>query len=215
MSFDLLAPHYRWMELVLAGEKLQRCRTAFVERAATAKDILILGEGNGRFLCACRRANQRAAITCVDASERMLALARERLRRAGLESRGVEFIHADALAWQPEKRFDLIVTHFFLDCFTAAQLEALVGKLGGCAQTKADWLVADFREPSAGFAKWRARGILASMYLFFRMVARLPAATLTPPDTFLTLQGFYLRQRHIREWGLLHSDWWEKGGQKC
>ena len=27
MSFDRLAPHYTWMEAVLAGPRLQRCRT--------------------------------------------------------------------------------------------------------------------------------------------------------------------------------------------
>ena len=30
-SFDLLAPHYRWMEFVLAGRKLQECRTVFLQ----------------------------------------------------------------------------------------------------------------------------------------------------------------------------------------
>ncbi|HXC98086.1 MAG TPA: hypothetical protein VN048_02010, partial [Verrucomicrobiae bacterium] len=29
-DFDLLAPHYRWMEWLLAGPKLHRCRTAFL-----------------------------------------------------------------------------------------------------------------------------------------------------------------------------------------
>src|SRR5690349_9347963 len=72
MSFDVLAPHYRWMEFVLAGEKLQRCRTAFLDSTGGAKNILILGEGNGRFLLECRRKFPDGQITCVDASARML-----------------------------------------------------------------------------------------------------------------------------------------------
>src|SRR5439155_22241467 len=35
MSFDTLAPHYRWMEFILAGKKLQRCRTAFLDEIPT------------------------------------------------------------------------------------------------------------------------------------------------------------------------------------
>src|SRR5579864_4929172 len=79
MSFDVLAPHYRWMEVVLAGEKLQRCCTAFLERISGARNVLILGEGNGRFLVECRRKIPKAHIVCVDASARMLTLAQRRL----------------------------------------------------------------------------------------------------------------------------------------
>ena len=50
MSFDHLAPHYRWMEWLLAGSKPQRCRTTFLDTLPTARHALLLGEGNGRFL---------------------------------------------------------------------------------------------------------------------------------------------------------------------
>jgi hypothetical protein len=50
MSFDRLAPHYRWLEWVLAGRKLQRCRTAFLDEIGRADATLLVGEGNGRFL---------------------------------------------------------------------------------------------------------------------------------------------------------------------
>ena len=75
MSFELLAPHYRWLEWVLAGNTLQRCRTAWLDRVASAPAVLLLGEGNGRFLAECRRRLPQARITCVDASGRMLRLA--------------------------------------------------------------------------------------------------------------------------------------------
>src|SRR5579862_4048205 len=68
MSFDRLAPHYRWLEIVLAGEKLQHCRTAFLSQIRDAHDVLILGEGNGRFLLECRKTLSSAQITCVDSS---------------------------------------------------------------------------------------------------------------------------------------------------
>src|SRR5947207_3033135 len=55
MSFDLLAPHYRWMEFLLAGEKLHRGRTAFLDLIPPPEKILLAGEGHGRCLveCAC------------------------------------------------------------------------------------------------------------------------------------------------------------------
>lgn len=210
MSFDVLAPHYRWMEFVLAGEKLQRCRTAFLEKAMGAKKVLILGEGNGRFLVECRRKLPEAKIICVDASARMLAEAKERLSRARGDCRRVDFVCANALEWiPPEDGFDLIVTHFFLDCFHKEQLELLITKLTGAVVPGANWLLADFQAASEGLERWRSRIILWMMYRFFRVVTRLPAGKLTPPDDLLGRTGFRLQERRVSEWGLLRSDWWQ------
>jgi SAM-dependent methyltransferase len=211
MSFDRLAKHYRWMEFVLAGKRLQRCRTAFLRQALGSKRVLIVGEGNGRFLAECRRALGMAEIMCVDGSARMLGLARERMRRLGLSADHIEFVHTDALAWRPpENTFDLIVTHFFLDCFRAEQVERLVGVLAAAAKRDATWLLADFGVPAGGLGRYRALMIHRLMYLFFRVATGLPAQRLIEPDAFLERHGFRLRERELSEWGLLHSDRWER-----
>jgi len=207
MSFDVLAPHYRWMEVVLAGEKLQRCRTTFLDRIPIAGNVLILGEGNGRFLVECRRKMPKARIVCVDASARMLGLAQ---RRLGDNGGPTEFVRADALAWAlPKVNFDLIVTHFFLDCFRPEQLERLIAKIAGAAAPGATWLLADFQAARTGLARVRSKVILWMMYRFFRVVTRLPARELTSPDAFLERHGFKLAERRMAEWGLIHSDWWQ------
>jgi len=209
MSFDVLAPHYRWMELVSAGEKLQRCRTAFLSHVPKANNILILGEGNGRFLLECRRRFPHAAITVVEASARMIELARKRLARQNVAHDRIDFILADALTWIPPVRsFDLIVTHFFLDCFRADQLEVLIAKLARTAAPNANWLLADFQAAPAGWRRRRSRAILWLMYRFFIAATQLPARTLTAPDDLLDRNGFDLRAREIYDWELLHSDWW-------
>ena len=212
MSFDALAPHYRWMEFVLAGNKLQRCRTAFLSHVSPRKSVLILGEGNGRFLLECRRTLKDARITCVDASSRMLALARKRLQDGALSLGRVEFVHADGLAWSPPVRaFDLIVTHFVLDCFSPKQLEQVVSSLAGAATTDAAWLLADFQVPPVGLSRYRALLIHRVMYLFFRLATRLPARNLAFPDDLLRANNFVLSERQLSEWGLLHTDKWECG----
>jgi ubiquinone/menaquinone biosynthesis C-methylase UbiE len=209
MSFDVLAPHYRWMELVSAGDKLQRCRTAFLSRIPAANNILILGEGNGRFLVECRRRFPNAAVTVVDASARMLELARKRLARQSVDTNRINFSRADALTWTPPSLgFDLIVTHFFLDCFRADQLEFLIPKLARVAAPEANWLLADFRAAEGGWRRQRSRVILWLMYRFFIAATHLPARNLTAPDPLLERHGFTLRAREIYDWELLHSDWW-------
>lgn len=211
MSFDLLAPHYRWMERVLAGDKLQQCRTAFLRRIPSATNILILGEGNGRFLLECRRQFPDAKITVVDSSARMLELARRRLTTFKVGCDQIDFVCADALTWTPSAQaFDLIVTHFFLDCFRPEQLQALITKLAHSATPNAYWLLADFQAAAHGWRRLRSRAILWLMYRFFTIVTRLPAGSLTPPDAFLEQQGFKLRERMMHDWELLHSDCWQR-----
>jgi SAM-dependent methyltransferase len=110
-NFDFLAAHYRWMEWVLAGRKLQRCREAFLGSIPPPGRALLVGEGNGRFLAALRRAYPQVQCVCVDASARMLERARMSSEAAGL---GVEGIPGKQLGGGPppgkrnEGHFDLI-----------------------------------------------------------------------------------------------------------
>jgi ubiquinone/menaquinone biosynthesis C-methylase UbiE len=210
MSFDTLAPHYRWLEFVLAGEKLQRCRTAFLDRI-TARNILIAGEGNGRFLAECRSRLPTARITVVDFSARMLEIARQRLLRSGAETDGIEFVHANLLTWRPEERaYDLIVTQFFFDCFPAGQLRQVVASLASAATPGAAWLLADFQMPDAGLRRYRAQLVHALMYTFFRVMTQLPARKLVEPDGFLAAHDFAVQERRTDDWDLLRTDLWKR-----
>lgn len=213
-NFDWLAPHYRWLEAVLAGGKLQRCRTAQLGAVGTPRRILLVGEGNGRFLAACHAAFPAARITVVEASGAMLARARARWERGagGGAAARVEFFHSRVEHWAaPPGEFDLVVTHFFLDCFRPGQLDELIPRLAASAAPGARWLVADFQVPATGVVRrLRAELILALMYWFFRWGTGLPASELTPPDGRLAAAGFRLRARREMEWGLLHTDLWEQ-----
>ena len=211
MSFDILAPFYRTMEAVTAGQKLQRCRVAFLDKVSAPRRILLLGEGHGRFLLACRRKFPAASILQVDASAGMLEQSRHSLDKASLTGPEVRFLHQDILTWQPsEEPFDLIASHFFLDCFRPDQLEVVVPRIATLAAPGASWLLADFQAAAKGWKRLRSQAILALMYVFFRFVTRLPASRLTPPDPYLERAGFSLAGREEYDWGLLHSDWWQR-----
>lgn len=207
VSFDPIARHYRWLELILAGEKLQQCRTAFLSKISVPRNILLAGEGHGRCLAECLRLFPEASITCLDQSRRMLQIAERKC--AG---RPVELIHTDVLKWEPPiGRFDLVVTNFFLDCFAAEQLEEVIRLLGIAAAEKANWLISDFQIAASGVRRFRSQVIVRMMYSVFRLVTRLPARELTLPDRFLVRAGFQLSRREEKEWGLLRSDWWRRG----
>ena len=211
MSFDGLAPHYRWLESVLAGGLLQRCRTHWLADVRAAHRVLLVGEGNGRMLEACARALPDANFTVLDQSEAMLVQARRRWQRTG-GIQPIAFQQADLRTWVASVGgFDLAVTNFFFDCFTTEELPRIITTLGAALAPRAQWLVSDFAVPADGWRRVRARAVLALAYRFFRLTTGISARQITAPDALLGATGFVLRRRHWFNHGLLHADLWTRG----
>jgi len=212
VSFDAIAPWYRALEWIAFGNDLQRCRIACLGEIESPRRVLIVGEGNGRFLCKLLRAYPNVEVDCLDASARMLRLAEERIcAKARDDSARVHFLHDDATSWSaPERHYDLVVTHFVLDCFPEVQLAGIIEKLARAATDDASWLLADFCIPARGFAKLRARTWLAIMYKFFRVTAGIQATRLRDPSPFVQAQGFALAKQHQFKNGMLKSEAWRR-----
>jgi ubiquinone/menaquinone biosynthesis C-methylase UbiE len=210
-SFDHLARYYGWMESLLAGGKLEQCRNALWDDIPPLSNALLVGEGHGKFLACLLERYPNAKVTCVDASEQMLNVARQRLQREPLPLQGVEFVHA-ALPWwnPPRQNYDLIATHFFLDCFPREQLGAVIKALEPALRPGACWLVSDFQVPSGGLRRLRARIIHRLMYGFFRIATKLPASRLVSPRPFLRKYGFIRVRRQEFDWGLLAAELWRR-----
>jgi len=211
MSFDRLAKAYGVLEAISAGGKMQRCRVAWLDAIPAPRHVLLAGEGHGRFLPECVRRFPDARIVVVDASAVMLDRARQRLKYLGSAAARVEFLHADVARWEAgDSGFDLIVTQFFLDCFPADALAAVVTRLAALATADAHWLLADFQIAPRGLARWRSRMIVGLLYGFFRVVCGVAADHLVAPDAELEKAGFSRRGRVTSEWGLLKSEWWQR-----
>lgn len=211
MSFDRLAPHYTWMETLLAGRRLQRARVAWLDALDSCERVLIAGVGHGHFLRSALRRFPGLRVTCVDASAGMLRRARRELERARLPLARVEFVHDSLPRWQPASAgYDAIVTHCFLDCFPPEELREVIAVLARGARERAQWLVTDFAVPARGLKRQRARAVHALMYAFFRRATRLRARHWTEPDALLATEGFVLAGRKTSEWGLLRADWWRR-----
>jgi SAM-dependent methyltransferase len=96
--FNLVASFYPLLEQTVFGSTLSRARSFFISRVTEGNSILLIGEGNGRFLFEMMKQTSSGSITVVDSSARMLAAAARRLASVDRCSR-VEFIHADILEW--------------------------------------------------------------------------------------------------------------------
>jgi ubiquinone/menaquinone biosynthesis C-methylase UbiE len=214
VSFDSIAPAYRTLETIAFGGALQRARVACLDEIGLPRRALIVGEGNGRFLCELLRRHPSVEVDCVDESGRMLELARRRIeRRLPADAARVRFLRHDITSWSPpEASYDLVVTHFFLDCFCEDRVADIVNRVSRAATPRAPWLLADFCIPAGGFARTRAGLWLAAMYRFFRLTSGIKARELVDPSPFLRGVGFVLARQHLFRSGMVKSELWRNTG---
>jgi ubiquinone/menaquinone biosynthesis C-methylase UbiE len=206
VSFDRVARIYRWLETFVFGNQLQQARLAFPGEIDSPGRVLVVGEGDGRFLAEFVRLHPHSTVDCIEASGAML-----RLAQARAEFPGVNFIHQDANESVLEREsYDLIVTHFVLDCFNERTLSRLIEKLCHAAAPSSRWLIADFCEPPTGWRRWWARFLIAIMYQFFRCVAGIEATRLVDFAPFLRLGGFTLRKQVFSPNEMIRSQLWAR-----
>ena len=202
-NFDSVARWYRWLEYAAFGRALERCRFALLPALEDARRVLILGEGDGRFLEKLLSINSTARIDVIETSAVMSKLARGRL--SDEEARRVKFYLADARNWCfPEAEYDAIVTCFFLDCFTPKTLADLMPRITASAKPGACWLLSEFEAPSTV----RSRVWLASMYAFFRTATNLEARQLGPFAELIAETGWENTRRVTFASGLMSAGIW-------
>jgi ubiquinone/menaquinone biosynthesis C-methylase UbiE len=202
MNCDAIAPYYAAMEFAVFGRALERCRFHFLPELRDARRALVLGDGDGRFLKRLLDACPQLHADYVDCSGEMLERAR---RRAG--SQRVDYFCADALRQLPGSGYDLVVSHFFLDCFDAKGLEAIVARVGEAAP-KARWLISEFRVPANRWIATPSRALIATMYWFFSFATGLTARALVDHRPLLRAGGFRLGADAAHARGLMVSELW-------
>jgi SAM-dependent methyltransferase len=191
-TFDGLAPHYRWLERLTFGDRLQWCRAALLPCVADSRRVLVVGDGNGRFLEAFLRANPVAAVDAVDISPGMTRLARTRVGGTERVRFHVADVRTDPL---PGSGYDLVVTNFVLDCFPADQLEVVIDRLAEVC--------------GPGGRRTAGRVALTGMYAFFRAITRIPARRLVDPGPMLAARGFAPIVEASRWGGFLSARLWQ------
>jgi Methyltransferase domain len=205
-NFNGLAAVYRWMEYLTFGPWLMRCRCAFLSGLATKQRALILGDGDGRFTSRLFAANETLRIHAVDASAAML---HSLIRRVGPHRDRLSTHCTDARCWQPGSLpYDLIVTHFFLDCLTTSEVRNLAETLRRSVTPASFWLISEFAVPENWFGCWIARPIVATLYRAFGVLTGLAVHRLPDYAAALCSAGFALAQRRTWLGGLLVSELW-------
>ena len=190
MNCDPLARWYRWLEYAAFGGALRRRREAFLFELGDPKKVLVLGDGDGRFLQLFAALYPQSQVDAVDSSARMIELARARVPSA-------TFYLDDAREFAFDNEYDLAVAHFFFDCFEPEELKAILSRIR--ANT---WLVSEFRN-----TRW-SWPLLRGLYFFFRLTTGLRVTSLPDHRWILEGAGYKLEKEQVTLGGLLVSEKW-------
>jgi ubiquinone/menaquinone biosynthesis C-methylase UbiE len=208
-NFNLIARPYRWLEYLTLGRTLEQCRLHFLPHLLQQKRALILGDGDGRFLATLMATNPQLQADAVDTSATMLHLLRQRCEAIPPDiTTRLQTHHTTALNFTPTGPYDLVVTHFFLDCLTQPDLETLITQITPTLSPKALWLISDFRIPS-GPMRLPALIIVRTLYLAFRILTGLRTTHLPNHEAPLTKAGLTRIAHHHALAGLLTTELWQ------
>jgi SAM-dependent methyltransferase len=211
-NFDHIARPYRWLEYLTLGRALERCRLHYLPAVLHQNRALILGDGDGRFLAQLLAQNPHRQADAVDTSATMLKLLRRRCEKASPNiPLRLQIHHTSALTFCPPQgeKYDLVVTHFFLDCLTQPDLELLISRIAPNLTPGALWLLSDFRVPSSGLMHFTAKLIVRFLYLAFRILTGLRTKHLPDHATALAHAGLTKISHQHQLAGLLTTELWQ------
>jgi tRNA (cmo5U34)-methyltransferase len=166
-QFDLVAPIYPALERLVFGMRLDDARQAFFEEVVEANRVLLVGEGNGRFLKSLIARKRVGCVFVVEKSKVMIRLAKNRAGESG--KIGLQFIKADFRVYQSGQQFDCVVTHFFLDLYNPPSQLAIIEKITEFVAEGGTWINVDF-VPARTL--WGST-LMWLQYAFFRVVSRI------------------------------------------
>ena len=169
-NFNRLARVYRWLEWFTFGPILWKCRCAYLAEMKHRRSALVIGDGDGRFTVKLLEENPHIAVDAVDASDSML---RRLMQNAGNNAGRVHSHLADARQLHfAARKFDLVATHFFLDCLTTVEVESLAMRLREALTSDATWVVSEFAVPDNRYGRFIARPIVYCTLFRVRMLDR-------------------------------------------
>lgn len=211
-NFDSLARAYRWLEYFSFGHMLERCRFHFLMRCSHARHALVLGDGDGRFTARLLASNPTIKVDAVDASPAMLAVLRERARQSCRNADiRLSTTEADIRRFIPTgKDYDLVVSHFFLDCLTDGEVTGLIARLSRRMTQDAIWLVSEFAVPEKGWRRLAARMLIRSLYFTFFVLTRLRVRQIPNYAQHFNDNGFHGAEKAVYLDGMLITEVWER-----
>jgi tRNA (cmo5U34)-methyltransferase len=206
-QFDLIAPFYPALEQCIFGSKLDKARQTFFETVLQADRILLVGEGNGRFLKSLLSQKQSGGVVVIEKSAAMIRLAQRRVGELGNLRCDLKFIQSDLRDCPPVDKFDCVVTHFFIDVFNPPAQRSVIRKIRELSTPNGTWINVDFLPART----WRGSMLMWAQYTFFRVISRIEAKRCFDELPAAVVAGWRLAESIPHLGGLVVAKRYQKG----
>ncbi|MGE0586947.1 MAG: class I SAM-dependent methyltransferase [Cyclobacteriaceae bacterium] len=183
--FDRIAPIYDSIARLVFCGAIRKAQETHLNRIPPHAKVLVLGGGSGKWMERLFNLNPGCTIYFIEASSRMLRLAKKNNSKY---SQQIEFIHGTHLS-APLVQFDVLITHFFLDMFSDDGLVDLITLVKDRLKRNGIWIVADFVDQ-----RWWHRLLLRIMYSFFRLVGAIDIGKLPEWESAIKDKGIFTDQ---------------------
>jgi ubiquinone/menaquinone biosynthesis C-methylase UbiE len=203
-DFNAIAPFYDWLSTLIFGQKLKQAQIESLQFIQPNSTILIAGGGTGWILEEIAKVFPSGlSITYLDKSSKMIALSRKR----NVGSNKVDFINI-TIEETPSalERYDVIITPFFLDCFSQTTFQSVFKKLGDSLKINGLWLNIDFH--LSGQSLFWQKILIRLMYAFFRISSHIEAARL--PNIDATFSNYILIDKKTYGSNFIHRQVFQK-----
>jgi tRNA (cmo5U34)-methyltransferase len=195
-GFNKIAFAYDAMARIFIGNSIREAQRFFLPEIRQAKHILVLGGGTGWILRDILRVNPKAAIVYVEASSAMIARSKEVSM-----NKQITFLHGTESDIPRDACFDIVISNFYFDLFTAGSLQAKASVIKSTLAAGAKWLASDFVDTR----KIYHRILLWVMYRFFRSTTGIEAARLPEWEKTLLELGMEIKASEDFKNGFIRS----------
>ncbi len=169
---------YGILKFLVFGRRLNRAEECRLDELTDVRTVLVFGGGAGKVLEHSFFTDVSVQIVFVDASSRMLSIAKERANKLGLVK--VRFIRGTQLDLSDES-FDLILCPFVLDVFSDDELPEVLTILSSRLNETGRLIVTDFTKGVTATNQW----LVPFMYFFFRLAGALSVKNIGAIETSL------------------------------
>ena len=184
MSYDFVSSFYDRLAKLVFGTAQLDAQAWSLHHIPVGARILIAGGGSGWILEEISKIHSKGlTITYIDASPRMIALARQR----GVASNKVVFI-ADTIEKfaADSAEYDIVITPFLFDNFSEDTAALAFSALHSNLRATGKWLYVDFAQTP----KLSQKLLLKSMYFFFGLLAGIKARQLPNMERLFGENGY-------------------------
>jgi len=162
-NYNHIAFIYDALVRLVFGHQLVKAQRCFLSELPQNANILFVGGGTGKILPELLSIAQPHIVDYVELSPKMISIAKKRC----LHQERVQFIQKDFNDFVPNKKYDVVITFFFLDLFEEEKINRLIQKINMSLSTDGLWLFADFVD--RGHYQWYQKVFVKLMYAFFRL----------------------------------------------